>query len=84
MKIFQKTLNKKVTFKGISLHTGEITTINLLPAKINQGIIFKRIDLKNSKPTLATWNNVKVANLCTMIKNSKGDLKGRMLLSDLV
>ena len=45
----------------------------MLPAKINQGIIFKRIDLKNSKPTLATWNNVKVANLCTMIKNSKGE-----------
>jgi UDP-3-O-[3-hydroxymyristoyl] N-acetylglucosamine deacetylase len=73
VKIFQKTLNKKVTFKGISLHAGEVTTINLLPAKINQGIIFKRIDLKNSKPTLASWNNVKVANLCTMIKNSKGE-----------
>ena len=73
MKIFQKTLNKKVTFKGISLHAGELTTINLLPAKINQGIIFKRIDLKNSKPIPALWNNVKVANLCTMIKNSNGD-----------
>ena len=73
MKIFQKTLNKKVTFKGISLHTGVVTTINLLPAKINQGIIFKRIDLKNSKPIQALWNNVKVANLCTMIKNSNGD-----------
>ena len=73
MKIFQKTLNKKVTFKGISLHAGELTTINLLPAKINQGIIFKRIDLKNSKPIPALWKNVKVANLCTMIKNSNGD-----------
>ena len=73
MKIFQKTLNKKVTFKGISLHTGVVTTINLLPAKINQGIIFKRIDLKNSKHINASWNNVKVANLCTMIKNTKGE-----------
>jgi UDP-3-O-[3-hydroxymyristoyl] N-acetylglucosamine deacetylase len=73
VKILQKTLNKKVTFKGISLHAGEVTIINLLPAKINQGIIFKRIDLKNSKPIPALWKNVKVANLCTMIKNSNGD-----------
>ena len=73
MKILQKTLNKKVTFSGISLHAGVVTTIHLLPAKINHGIVFKRIDLNNSKPIPALWNNVKVANLCTMIKNSKGD-----------
>jgi len=73
VKILQKTLNKKISFKGIALHTGIVTTINLLPAKIDQGIIFKRIDLKNSEPIPALWNNVKVANLCTMIKNFKGD-----------
>ena len=67
MKTFQKTLNKKVTFSGISLHAGVVTTINLLPAKINHGIVFKRVDLNNSKPIPALWNNVKVANLCTMI-----------------
>lgn len=63
MKILQKTLNKKVTFSGISLHAGVVTTIHLLPAKINHGIVFKRIDLNNSKPIPALWNNVKVANL---------------------
>jgi len=73
VKILQKTLNKKVTFNGISLHAGMVTTVNLFPAKINQGIIFKRVDLKNSKPIPALWSNVKVANLCTMIKNHKGD-----------
>ena len=73
MKILQKTLNKKVTLSGISLHAGVVTTVHLFPAKINHGIVFKRIDLNNSKPIPALWNNVKVANLCTMIKNSKGD-----------
>ena len=73
MKILQKTLNKKVTFSGVSLHAGLVTTIHLLPAKTNHGIVFKRVDLNNSKPIPALWNNVKVANLCTMIKNSKGD-----------
>ena len=73
MKTSQKTLNKIITFNGISLHAGVVTTINLLPAKINHGIVFKRVDIKNSKPIRALWNNVKVANLCTMIKNSMGD-----------
>jgi len=73
VKTSQKTLNKIITFNGISLHAGVVTTINLLPAKINHGIVFKRVDIKNSKPIRALWNNVKVANLCTMIKNSKGD-----------
>ena len=31
--IFQTTLSKKVSFKGIGLHSGENSTINLHPAK---------------------------------------------------
>lgn len=73
MKIFQKTLNKTITFTGITLHSGIVSTINLLPAEANHGIIFKRIDIKKSKPIPALWTNVKVANLCTVIKNSHGD-----------
>lgn len=73
MKTFQKTLNKTAIINGISLHTGDVTTIKIFPAKINHGIIFKRKDLKHSKPIRALWNNVKVANLCTMIKNKEGD-----------
>ena len=73
MKILQKTLNQKVTFTGISLHSGVVTSINLLPTKINDGIVFKRVDIKNSKPIRALWSNVKGANLCTTIKNTRGD-----------
>ena len=73
MNNFQKTIKKKISFEGISLHTGKITKINLIPGKINQGIIFKRTDLKNSKEISAKWKNVKIANLCTMLKNEKGE-----------
>ena len=71
--MFQKTIKKKISFTGISLHSGLITKINLIPLGVNKGIVFKRIDLENSDPIPAIWSNVKVANLCTMIKNSKGD-----------
>ena len=71
MKILQKTLKKKISITGISLHSGLITTINLIPLGVDKGIVFKRTDLNNSRPIPAIWSNVKVANLCTMIENSK-------------
>jgi len=70
VKILQKTLKKKISITGISLHSGLVTTINLIPLGVDRGIIFKRVDLKNSSPIPAIWSNVKVANLCTMIENS--------------
>jgi UDP-3-O-[3-hydroxymyristoyl] N-acetylglucosamine deacetylase len=72
VKIFQKTIKKKITFSGITLHTGVITTLTLLPAKINSGIVFVRTDQKKHHPILAKWSNVQIANLCTVIRGSKG------------
>ena len=70
MKIFQKTIQKKLKFSGIGLHTGVLVTVNLLPADINNGIIFYRKDLEKSRPIIANWSNIKVANLCSMICNN--------------
>ncbi len=41
----QKTLAKEVEFKGIGLHTGEKARVRVLPAREEQGILFKRVDL---------------------------------------
>ena len=35
--IFQKTLSEKVSFKGIGLHSGKSSSINLLPANGDEG-----------------------------------------------
>ncbi|MEE8340643.1 MAG: UDP-3-O-acyl-N-acetylglucosamine deacetylase [Candidatus Neomarinimicrobiota bacterium] len=48
---YQKTIGGKVTFEGIGLHTGINSTLNIKPAKENNGIIFKRVDLKDN-PTI--------------------------------
>lgn len=42
---FQKTIIKKVSLSGIGLHTGEHTTLALLPASEDKGIVFRRIDI---------------------------------------
>jgi UDP-3-O-[3-hydroxymyristoyl] N-acetylglucosamine deacetylase len=66
---FQKTINSKITFSGIGLHSGEKVKLELIPAKENFGIWFF---LKNSNKKIeAKWTNVKIANLCTQIAKDK-------------
>ena len=68
----QKTLKKKVKFKGVGLHTGNKVSMTILPSKPDTGIIFKRTDLKNNNIVLPNVYNVSNANLCTTISNEYG------------
>ena len=45
---FQKTIKEIVTFNGIGLHSGQKSRITIYPGKNDQGIIFKRTDLKEN------------------------------------
>ena len=42
----QTTISKKVSLTGVGLHTGKEVEINFLPAEINDGYKFRRIDLE--------------------------------------
>ena len=70
--IYQKTLSKKISLKGIGLHSGKSASINLLPAGENEGIVFKRIDLKSNNFIKASFRNVSSARLCTTLENDQG------------
>ena len=67
--IFQKTLQNKVSFTGIGLHSGKISKINILPAKEDEGIVFKRVDLNKNNLIKANFANVSSAFLCTTLEN---------------
>ncbi len=67
--IFQKTISKSVELEGIGLHSGVKTKIKILPAKVNTGIVFKRIDIKKDNLIEANYKNVFSARLCTSLKN---------------
>ena len=56
--IYQKTIKKKVTLKGIGLHTGVKSTVTFRPAKENSGIRFKRLDIKGCPEILADIDHV--------------------------
>ena len=70
--VYQKTLAKKVSFKGIGLHSGKLATIDILPAEANKGIVFKRIDLNQNNFIKASYDNVSSARLCTTLENNYG------------
>ena len=71
-KIFQQTLSKTVKFEGVGLHTGNISKVTVKPAENNQGIIFKRIDLRKNNIVRANFKNVSTAKLCTTLENDHG------------
>ena len=70
LNFYQKTLSKKIIFKGIGLHSGLSSTVSLLPAEEDQGIVFKRVDLNKNNLVKGNFANVSSARLCTTLKNN--------------
>ena len=70
--IYQKTINKQISFNGVGLHSGKNSKITILPEKADYGIIFKRIDLKENNFIKANYTNVSSAKLCTTLENANG------------
>lgn len=66
----QNTLRKSVSLKSIGLHTGKMVSVTIKPAPENAGIIFKRIDVRDSESLIeANYRNVTQTNLGTVISN---------------
>ena len=68
----QKTIKNPVQFEGITLHKGKQAKMRILPAEVNSGIIFKRVDLKKDNLIVANFFNVSDATLCTTLTNEFG------------
>ena len=71
LRIYQTTLNTPVSFEGVGLHSGLNTKITILPAEADQGIYFKRVDLKKNNLVQANYTNVSSAKLCSTLTNEK-------------
>ncbi|MEO8773815.1 MAG: UDP-3-O-acyl-N-acetylglucosamine deacetylase, partial [Gelidibacter sp.] len=56
--IKQKTIQKEVSLSGVGLHTGNNVTLTFLPAPVNSGYSFKRIDLEGTPVIEADANYV--------------------------
>jgi UDP-3-O-[3-hydroxymyristoyl] N-acetylglucosamine deacetylase/3-hydroxyacyl-[acyl-carrier-protein] dehydratase len=54
----QKTIASEVSFSGIGLHTGNLTTITFKPAAPDTGIRYRRVDLPNQPSVPADLDHV--------------------------
>ncbi|MEE9327018.1 MAG: UDP-3-O-acyl-N-acetylglucosamine deacetylase [Cocleimonas sp.] len=69
----QATLSAPLSFHGPGLHTAKKNTITLLPAPVDHGIVFKRIDKKAVGTEIpANWQSTKTMPLCTCIVAKNG------------
>ncbi len=68
----QKTIKNNISFSGISLHTGLDVNVCIKPASPNNGIVFKRVDLKNNNLVYPNFMNVTNTSLNTTIENEFG------------
>jgi UDP-3-O-[3-hydroxymyristoyl] N-acetylglucosamine deacetylase len=54
----QRTIAREIMLDGIGIHRGQKTFIRLIPAKINSGIVFRRIDLPTRPEIAASYKNL--------------------------
>ena len=63
----QRTLRTAVSSTGIGLHSGKKVTMNLQPAPVNTGIVFRRIDLPERPEIRLHPERVGETTLCTAL-----------------
>ena len=69
----QQTIEKNVTIFGVGVHLGKPVKVNIKPAPVNHGIVFKRLDVDNNKSLIkASFKNILFGELCTTLTNDKG------------
>ena len=68
----QKTIKNNISFSGITLHSGLDVNVCIKPASPNNGIVFKRVDLKIKNLVYPNFMNVTNTSLNTTIENEFG------------
>ncbi len=65
----QKTIKKPIFISGIGLHSGNNVEMKLMPADVDHGVKFVRIDKEKNNKIDAIWSNVSETVLSTTISN---------------
>jgi UDP-3-O-[3-hydroxymyristoyl] N-acetylglucosamine deacetylase len=68
MLVFQRTLQREITFSGVGLHTGYSVNLRLVPAPPDTGIVFRRTDLRNFRIEAIRSHVANVSYATTLMK----------------
>lgn len=63
----QKTISNPISFKGVGLHSGVEAQLDIIPAPVNHGIVFERVDLPYPCLIPATFDSVISTSLATTL-----------------
>jgi UDP-3-O-[3-hydroxymyristoyl] N-acetylglucosamine deacetylase len=64
----QQTLAAPISFRGVGLHSGAPVNLRILPAPVDTGIVFQRIDLDDFRIEAVVKNVAHVAYATTLMK----------------
>lgn len=69
----QTTIKTPVEFEGVGLHSGKPARLSILPAPVNRGIVFRRLDCDQINCEIpARWDRVNQSPLCTRLESETG------------
>lgn len=68
----QATVKTMVAFGGVGLHSGAQARLEIHPAPVGHGIVFRRTDLSPAIDIPARWDHVTPSKLCTLMDNGHG------------
>ena len=68
MNLLQKTLREEIIFSGKGLFTGQEAVVRLCPAPVDSGVVFQRVDLKETPLIPAQLSYVKESTRCTLLE----------------
>jgi UDP-3-O-[3-hydroxymyristoyl] N-acetylglucosamine deacetylase len=69
----QRTVKNSIHCRGVGLHSGVKTSLTLLPAPPDTGIVFRRTDAAGAGAEIAAnWKNAVDSALCTTLDNGEG------------
>ncbi len=73
----QRTLYGSAECSGVGVHSGATVNLRLLPAPVDNGIVFIRTDLPPGQNRIpAQWDKVVDTRLCTVLGNAQGATVG--------
>lgn len=68
--IYQHTIKRKISLKGVGLHSGKSVHLSLYPAPAGSGVRFTRSDLRGAEVLPADIHHVAGSSFATTISNS--------------
>ncbi len=68
----QHTIKAPIHCIGVGLHLGLPVRLELKPAAIDTGIVFRRVDLAEPVEIRAVWSNAVESPLCSTVTDGKG------------